>query len=267
MRPLQQETIDGTTSSSFFRKGRKYNTFVFHLESFISKFFNTTFMSSDDGSFVFLSSTKLPIQMFTVIDNALLKCDLTVLRDKHTPKPLFRLALDRLSEVMATAICGNFELDSFTIETPLEPTQGYRFKEKFLLAPVLRAGLGLQDGFLKFLPHATVSHIGVSRDHATHQPHYYYSNIPSNIAELHALVLDPMLATGGSAAMAVNLLKEKGAKKLTLVSVVAAPEGVKFFTDAHPDVNIFTAALDRELNAKKYILPGLGDAGDRLFGT
>jgi uracil phosphoribosyltransferase len=205
--------------------------------------------------------------MFTVLNNALLKCDLSVLRNKHTPKPLFRLALERLSEVMAMEICSTFTLDAFPIETPLEPTEGYRFKEKFLLAPVLRAGLGLQEGFLKFLPEATVSHIGVSRDHITHQPHYYYSNIPANINELHAIVLDPMLATGGSASMAVKLLKEKGATKLTLVSVVAAPEGVAAFSAAHPDVNIFSAALDRELNENKYILPGLGDAGDRLFGT
>ncbi|KER10390.1 MAG: Uracil phosphoribosyltransferase [[Candidatus Thermochlorobacteriaceae] bacterium GBChlB] len=205
--------------------------------------------------------------MFTVLNNALLKCDLSVLRNKHTPKPLFRLALERLSEVMAMEICSTFTLDAFPIETPLELTEGYRFKEKFLLAPVLRAGLGLQEGFLKFLPEATVSHIGVSRDHITHQPHYYYSNIPANINELHAIVLDPMLATGGSASMAVKLLKEKGATKLTLVSVVAAPEGVAAFSAAHPDVNIFSAALDRELNENKYILPGLGDAGDRLFGT
>ncbi len=205
--------------------------------------------------------------MFTVLNNALLKCDLSVLRNKHTPKPLFRLALERLSEVMAMEICSTFTLDTFPIETPLEPAEGYRFKEKFLLAPVLRAGLGLQEGFLKFLPEATVSHIGVSRDHITHQPHYYYSNIPANINELHAIVLDPMLATGGSASMAVKLLKEKGATKLTLVSVVAAPEGVTAFRAAHPDVDIFSAALDRELNENKYILPGLGDAGDRLFGT
>lgn len=148
-----------------------------------------------------------------------------------------------------------------------ETTVGYRFKESFLIAPVLRAGLGLQSGFLKFLPDATVSHIGISRDHRTHQPHFYYSNIPARIEKLRCIVLDPMLATGGSATMATSLLKEKGAKTLTLVSVVAAPEGVKRFSEQHPDVPIFAAALDRELNADKYILPGLGDAGDRIFGT
>ncbi len=203
----------------------------------------------------------------TVIDHALLKCDLTVLRNKHTPKELFRVSLERLAEVMAVEICAKLPLETFSVETPLETTTGFRLKEKFLLVPVLRAGLGMQSGFLKFLPEATVSHIGVSRDHITHEPHFYYSNIPENISELHGFVLDPMLATGGSATMAVKLLKEKGAKNLSLVSVVAAPEGVKRFSEAHPDVHIYTAVLDRELNANKYILPGLGDAGDRLFGT
>ncbi len=203
----------------------------------------------------------------TVIDHALLKCDLTVLRNKHTPKELFRVSLERLAEVMAVEICAKLPLETFSVETPLETTTGFRLKEKFLLVPVLRAGLGMQSGFLKFLPEATVSHIGVSRDHITHEPHFYYSNIPENISELHGFVLDPMLATGGSATMAVKLLKEKGAKNLSLVSVVAAPEGVKRFSEAHPDVHVYTAVLDRELNANKYILPGLGDAGDRLFGT
>ncbi len=203
----------------------------------------------------------------TVFDHALLKCELSVLRNKHTPKELFRASLERIAEIMAVEICAKLPLETFLLDTPLETTTGYRLKEKFLIVPVLRAGLGMQDGFLKFLPHATVSHVGISRDQTTHEPHFYYSNIPANIAELHGFVLDPMLATGGSATMAVKLLKEKGAKQLSLVSVVAAPEGVKRFSDAHPDVHIYAAVLDRELNANKYILPGLGDAGDRLFGT
>ncbi len=203
----------------------------------------------------------------TVLDHALLKCDLSVLRDKHTPKELFRTSLERIAEVMAVEICAKLPLETFLLDTPLETTAGYRLKEKFLIVPVLRAGLGMQYGFLKFLPDATVSHVGISRDHATHEPRFYYSNIPENIAEMHGFVLDPMLATGGSATMAVRLLKQKGAKQLSLVSIVAAPEGVKHFSEVHPDVHIYTAVLDRELNANKYILPGLGDAGDRLFGT
>ncbi|MGQ9804505.1 MAG: uracil phosphoribosyltransferase [Chlorobiales bacterium] len=204
---------------------------------------------------------------FVVLDNALLKRDLSILRHKHTSIPIFRATLERLSEVMAVEICRHFPLTTFEHETPLEPTTGYALKESFLIAPVLRAGLGLQNGFLKFLPDATVSHIGISRDPQTHAPHFYYSNIPTHIETLRCIVLDPMLATGGSATMATSLLKEKGAKTLTLVSVVAAPEGVTYFSKHHPDVQIFAAALDRELNANKYILPGLGDAGDRIFGT
>ena len=204
---------------------------------------------------------------FTLLENALLKRDLSTLRNKHTPNPIFRATLERISEVMAVEICRTFPLDTFDYETPLEVTTGYKFRESFLIAPVLRAGLGLQNGFLKFLPDATVSHIGISRDHKTHEPHFYYSNIPAHIETLHCIVLDPMLATGGSATMATSMLKEKGAKKLSLVSVVAAPEGVEYFSKHHPDVHIFAAALDRELNANKYILPGLGDAGDRIFGT
>ncbi len=202
-----------------------------------------------------------------VLDHALLKRDLSTLRHKQTPNSIFRATLERISEVMAVEICRALPLKTFDYETPLEATKGYALAESFLLAPVLRAGLGLQNGFLKFLPDATVSHIGISRDHQTHAPHFYYSNIPAHIETLHCLVLDPMLATGGSATMATSLLKEKGATKLTLISVVAAPEGVKYFSERHPDVQIFAAALDRELNANKYILPGLGDAGDRLFGT
>lgn len=204
---------------------------------------------------------------FAMLDNALLKRDLSTLRNKHTPNPIFRATMERISEVMAVEICRTLSLTTFEYETPLEATTGYALAESFLIAPVLRAGLGLQDGFLKFLPDATVSHIGISRDHQTHAPHFYYSNIPAHIETLHCIVLDPMLATGGSATMATSLLKEKGAKKLTLVCIVAAPEGVEYFSENHPDVQIFAAALDRELNANKYILPGLGDAGDRLFGT
>jgi uracil phosphoribosyltransferase len=211
--------------------------------------------------------TKSISMQLTLLENGLIKRDLSILRDKRTPNPIFRLTLERLSEVMAVEICGKFALATYDFDTPLETTTGYRLAERYLIAPVLRAGLGLQNGFLKFLSEATVSHIGVSRDHQTHEPHYYYSNIPAQIDLLHCIVLDPMLATGGSAAMAVKLLKDKGAKKLSLVSVVAAPEGAAFFAEKHPDVKVYIGALDRELNSNKYILPGLGDAGDRIFGT
>lgn len=204
---------------------------------------------------------------FTVLDHALLKRDMSVIRDKRTPNDVFRLTVARISEVMAVEILKAQPLSTYEFETPLEKTTGYTFSASYVIAPVLRAGLGLLDGFLKFLPDATVSHIGVSRDHKTHLPNYYYSNIPAQISDAVCFVLDPMLATGGSASMALDLLKQKGAKNLTLVSVVAAPEGIEAIETAHPDVQIYAAALDRELNANKYILPGLGDAGDRIFGT
>ncbi|NTW49766.1 MAG: uracil phosphoribosyltransferase [Chlorobiales bacterium] len=200
---------------------------------------------------------------FTVIDHSLIKRDLSILRERNTPNSVFRERTGRIAEVMAVEIFKQIEVESYTLET----TSGYRIKGHYVLAPVLRAGLGLLDGFLKFLPEATVSHIGVSRDEVTHQPNYYYSNIPAKLQLSQCFILDPMLATGGSAIMAVDLLKKKGATKLTLVSVVAAPEGVNALSQVHPDVTIYAAALDRELNSNKYILPGLGDAGDRMFGT
>lgn len=204
---------------------------------------------------------------FTVIDHSLIKRDLSILRDRNTPNAIFRERTGRIAEIIAVEILKEIELETYTLETPLETTSGYRIKGHYVLAPVLRAGLGLLGGFLKFLPDAVVSHIGVSRDEVTHKPNYYYSNIPAKLQESHCIILDPMLATGGSTVMAADLLKKKGATKLTLVSLVAAPEGVKALSDAHPDITIYTAALDRELNSNKYILPGLGDAGDRLFGT
>jgi uracil phosphoribosyltransferase len=202
-----------------------------------------------------------------VVDHAILKTDLTVLRDKTTPNHLFRIHMNRISEIMAIELLKASPLDSFNIETPLESTTGYRLKERYVLVPVLRAGLGLLEGFLKYLPDATVSHIGVFRDEQTHQPKFYYSNIPSQLEQANCIILDPMLATGGSAAFVANCLKEKGAKNLTLVSVVSAPEGIALMNTQHPDIAIYTGTIDRQLNQTKYILPGLGDAGDRLFGT
>ncbi|ACF14881.1 uracil phosphoribosyltransferase [Chloroherpeton thalassium ATCC 35110] len=204
---------------------------------------------------------------FTVIEHALLKADLSVIRDEKTPNGLFRNRIARISEILAVEILKNAELKHFSVQTPLEKTVGFGLRNSYVLVPVLRAGLGLVDGFLKFLPDAGVSHIGVSRDETTHEPNFYYSNIPEKIQESICIILDPMLATGGSATLAADLLKAKGAKRLMLVSVVAAPEGVRKLNEHHPDIAIYTAALDRALNVNKFILPGLGDAGDRIFGT
>jgi uracil phosphoribosyltransferase len=203
----------------------------------------------------------------TVVQHPLLQRNLSIIRDKKSSNDIFRNALSQIAELMAVEVSQSFELTKYSFETPLEKTTGYKLKHEYVLVPVIRAGLGLLDGFLKFIPMASVSHIGVSRDHETHLPKYYYSNIPTNVRKAVILILDPMLATGGSAIMAIDLLKEKGGKNISLVSVVAAPEGVKAVEQAHPDVKIYTAALDRKLNANKYILPGLGDAGDRIYGT
>lgn len=203
----------------------------------------------------------------TVIDHSIIKTDLTALRDKDTPNDLFRSSLARISEIMAVEILKQAELEPFKINTPLEETIGYCLKHDYVLVPILRAGLGLLDGFLKYLPDSTVSHIGVFRDEQTHQPNFYYSNIPAKLHESKCIILDPMLATGGSASFVADRLKEKGAQDLTLVSIVAAPEGIQHINNAHHDISIYAATVDRELNAAKYILPGLGDAGDRLFGT
>lgn len=206
----------------------------------------------------------MPIE---VIEHPVIQADLSILREKNTPNDMFRLKMARISEIMAIDILKHAELEEFPIETPLEPTTGFRLKQNYVLVPILRAGLGMLESFLKYLPEAIVSHIGVFRDEQTHKPNYYYSNIPSDLKAMHCLVLDPMLATGGSAAFAINCLKEKGASQLTLVSVVAAPEGITYVEQTHPEVQIYSATVDRELNATKYIMPGLGDAGDRLFGT
>jgi uracil phosphoribosyltransferase len=158
-------------------------------------------------------------------------------------------------------------LQKIPVLTPLEKTQGYRVGDPFILVPILRAGLGLVGGFVEVLPDARVGHIGLYRDEETLKPVDYYLKLPKKIARAQVFILDPMLATGGSAVAATSVLKDKGAKKIRFVSLVAAPEGVKALSRAHPDVKIYTCSLDRELNSKGYILPGLGDAGDRIFGT
>lgn len=168
---------------------------------------------------------------------------------------------------MTVTLCAEFETEVIQIDTPLETITAQRLKRPILLVPILRAGLGFLDGFLDMIPQATVAHIGLKRDEQTLLPHSYYTNLPETISEHEIILLDPMLATGGSAVAAVKQLRHAGARSIRFACLVAAPEGVGFFTDACPDVPVYTAALDRCLNEKGYILPGLGDAGDRLFGT
>lgn len=201
------------------------------------------------------------------LDHPLIKRDITILRDKNTSTEFFRSAVKRISNILAVEIAKSFQLKSFDVETPLEKTEGFKVDQEIVLIPILRAGLGMVSGFLEVIPEAKVGHIGLQRDENTLIPIEYYYKTPKDISEAFVILLDPMLATGGSASEAVNYLKKKGAKKIAFSCLVAAPEGLKKISELHTDVNIFGAALDRQLNDKGYILPGLGDAGDRTFGT
>jgi uracil phosphoribosyltransferase len=204
---------------------------------------------------------------FTLIDHPLIKRDITIIRAKETQPEIFRAAVKRISNILAVEMSMNFKLKEIEIETPLEKTKGYTLNQEVVLVPVLRAGLAMVSGFLEVIPDAKVGHIGLQRDEVTLKPVEYYYKTPKNIDTAKVIMLDPMLATGGSAAEALKYLKGRGAKECFFACLVAAPEGIKNVIENHPDVKIFSAALDRELNEKGYILPGLGDAGDRTFGT
>jgi len=204
----------------------------------------------------------------TIIRHPLVQHKLTILRDLGTETKHFKELVDEIAMLMAYEATNELSLEPRDVETPLEKTKGWHISgKKLTLVPILRAGLGMVEGILRLVPSARVGHIGLYRDHGTLQPVDYYFKIPSDPAERDFFVLDPMLATGGSAAAAVSSLKKAGATRIRFLCLVAAPEGVRKLTEAHPDVQIYCAALDRELNDLGYILPGLGDAGDRLFGT
>ena len=204
----------------------------------------------------------------TILDHPLCDHKITLLRDRKTPGILFRRALEELGLILAVESTRHLPTEPVAVETPLERTPGRRLHSLDpVLVPVLRAGLGLLPPFLQLMPTAKVGHLGLYRDHDSLVPVPYYRNFPPLLDERHVFILDPMLATGGSASEAVRQLKVAGAKQITLASVLAAPEGIARLNQDHPDLRIFVAALDRCLNEKAYILPGLGDAGDRLFGT
>ena len=203
----------------------------------------------------------------TVIDHPLVRRDLTLLRDRRTPSHQFRAILRRTASLMAYEVTRDMPMRSITVRTPLERCAGVRMERQVVLVPILRAGLGLAGGFAEVLPYARLGHIGLYRNEETLQPVDYYFKVPRQISSALVILLDPMLATGGSAVAAITYLKKRGAKKILFVSLVAAPEGVRAVRRAHPDVPMYTCALDRELNGHGYILPGLGDAGDRIFGT
>ncbi len=202
-----------------------------------------------------------------VIDHPILRRDLTVLRRADTPYGVFRSTLRDISSILAYEVLRSLKTKSIRIETPLESTEGFELDEDVIVVPILRAGLGMIDGFVHFLPEARIGHLGMYRDERTHEPVDYYSNIPPGIEKATVIVVDPMLATGGSACGAIKHLKEVGAGRIILVTLVSAPEGIAGVHADHPDVAIYTAVVDRELDENAYIRPGLGDAGDRIFGT
>jgi uracil phosphoribosyltransferase len=203
----------------------------------------------------------------TVVQHPVLDDRLAVLRDAATPHGAFRQALSEASAILAIEATRDLPTVAREVATPLEPASVNRLEAQITIVPVLRAGLGMVDGFLRLLADARVGHLGMQRDEDTLEPTGYFERMPPGMGDAHVFLLDPMLATGGSAVAALDRLKANGARRLRLICLVAAPEGVKAVQDAHPDVGIWTAALDRGLDEHAYIRPGLGDAGDRVFGT
>ena len=204
----------------------------------------------------------------TVVDHPLISHKLALLRSVDTPTKLFRELVEEIAMLMAYEVTRTLEEEEVEVVTPLETMTGHRIAgKKLVVVPVLRAGLGMVEGVLRLVPSARVGHVGLARDEESLQPVEYYFKVPSVSAARPFLVVDPMLATGGSASAAIARLKERGAREITYMCLVAAPEGVRALGEAHPDVALFAAGLDRQLNDVGYILPGLGDAGDRLFGT
>jgi uracil phosphoribosyltransferase len=192
---------------------------------------------------------------------------LTELRDRATPPPRFRQLVRELTRLLLAESLHDLRTEPQTVQSPLGPCEGLRATERVGLMPILRAGLGMAEAALEVLPEAAVWHLGLYRDHATLRPVTYYSKLPPVPSVDRSLVLDPMLATGGSAVCAIDLLKKWGAKRVQFLGLIGAPEGVRALTAAHPDVAVWLAAIDSHLDANSYIVPGLGDAGDRQFGT
>jgi uracil phosphoribosyltransferase len=202
-----------------------------------------------------------------IIDHPLVQQKLGCVRDRHTDNETFRRLLNDISRLMCYEITRDLPVRDVTIETPLESTTGTALAQEVVLVPVLRAGLGMLDGMLTLIPNARVGFLGLYRDEATLEPVEYYGKFPPNLASSFVIVVDPMLATGGSAADAVSRLKDRGATNVKFMALVASPAGLEIMARRHPDTMVYTASVDRALNEKGYIVPGLGDAGDRLYGT
>ncbi len=205
--------------------------------------------------------------MLTVLNHSLIKHKLSIMREAETSTYIFKQNLDEIAKLMAYEVTRDVPIVEKKIVTPICETTGYEMAEKIVLVPILRAGIGLVDGFRDIIPTAKIGHIGMYRDEETLEPHEYYARFPKDIDRSIVIVTDPMLATGGSASAAITNIKKRGAKKILLVCLVGVPEGVARIEADHPDVDITLAALDERLNERGYIVPGLGDAGDRLFGT
>lgn len=203
-----------------------------------------------------------------VMDHPLIQHKLTIMRDKNTGSKEFRELLKEISTLMAFEVTRSLPLEEVEIETPICKTKSKVLAgEKLGIVPILRAGLGMVEGILDLIPTARVGHIGLYRNPETLKPVEYYCKLPADIEYRELIVVDPMLATGGSANAAINFMKERGARKIKLMCLIAAPEGIKAVQEVHPDVDIYVAAVDKYLNEHAYIVPGLGDAGDRIFGT
>ena len=205
--------------------------------------------------------------MLHVLDHPLIKHKLTQMRQKDTGTKDFRQNLDEIAGLMAYEITRDVPTQKVSIVTPVAPCETEELAKEIVLVPILRAGLGMVNGIRNLVPTAKVGHVGLYRDEETLEPHEYYAKFPSNLLDAVVFVLDPMLATGGSASAAITIVKQRGAKLVKLICLVGAPEGVQRIVEDHPDVDIYLAALDEKLNEHGYIVPGLGDAGDRIFGT
>ena len=203
-----------------------------------------------------------------VLDNPLITHKLSILRDKNTGTKEFRELIKELSIFLCYEAMYDAKLDKVTIETPITKMRTYQLNEdKYAFLPILRAGTGMLDGLISVIPNAKIGHIGMYRDEKTFKPVNYFFKVPENIEKREVFILDPMLATGGSAIDTIEHIKKKGVKKIKFLCIIASPEGIEAVNKKYPDVEIFTAAIDKKLNKNKYIVPGLGDAGDRIFGT
>lgn len=205
--------------------------------------------------------------MIQEINNPILKDRLTLIRRKDTPSKFFRQTVEEISMFMTYEIAKNFKVTEIEIETPITKCKSKILAEKFVVVPIIRAGLAMTGGVLKVLPDAAVGHIGLMRDETTHKPIEYYKKMPPNFINQKLILVDPMLATGGSASAALQMLKDDGAKDIIFLCIIAAPEGIKKLNEDHPEIPCYTLAIDEHLNENACIIPGVGDAGDRLFNT